>query len=363
MYLKKSGSMMGSENLKMLCIISELISFPFDEGLKNIAYQLMSSISKKRATKVITKKNNDTHDLCCDKVNLNKLFLNYGLSALLRKYKPGIILYIPEASCTLNSFIRARVLKVLFPGARIVMLAAQHRKFAYLSKVFLPFARPDLLFLFNDADKLCFENMGFSARLLPPAVDSLKFCQVEPVRKRDLRVKYDLPLDKTIVLHVGHIRPERNLECLLSAGDMQNIQLLIVGSTSMRIDEDLRRKLVSRGIIVLDRYLPDIHEIYQLSDVYVFPVLKYDAAIDIPLSILEALACNLPVVTTRFGSLPDYFREGGAFKYFDKGDELAEKIGSVVGAGSNLINNREMVKNFTWNKVADDLMDACEKMI
>ena len=74
-----------------------------------------------------------------------------------------------------------------------------------------------------------------------------------------------------------------------------------------------RRDLEAAGVRVLRENLPAIHELYQLADVYLFPVQRADAAMEIPLSVLEAMAVNLPIITTPFGRLTELFEGGRLF--------------------------------------------------
>ena len=50
-------------------------------------------------------------------------------------------------------------------------------------------------------------------------------------------------------------------------------------------------------------YIPEVEDIYRLSDLYLFLAESDTAAIEVPLSVLEAMACNLPVICTPFGGL------------------------------------------------------------
>ena len=75
-------------------------------------------------------------------------------------------------------------------------------------------------------------------------------------------------------------------------------------------------QLQKEGIIVYDHFIESIEEIYQLSDTYVFPVVDENASIGMPLSILEARACGIPVVSTDYGSVNYFFGDDfGAIKY------------------------------------------------
>ncbi len=238
------------------------------------------------------------------------------------------------------------------------MLATQHCEYNFLFKAFLSALSPDILFLLGEADKLFFEKKGMATRTLPPAVDNLRFCKVSPDQKKDLRRKYNIHGDKIVVLHVGHIRPARNLKCLVNIQKMSDTQVIIVGSTTTPRDKKLEQLLKESGITVFGEYLPGIEELYQLSDVYVFPVSRYNAAIDMPLSILEALSCNLPVITTRFGSLADYFTEDNAFKYFEKSEELEDLIRSVKDLDSSDIQNDKKIGKFSWDKFVAGILNT-----
>lgn len=345
---------------KKILLISEVISFPFDEGLKNIIYQLIKNFSVIGNILIVTKKGNNTDGLDVTKIKLNKLFLNNELRSLLESYSPNVILYIPEASCTFNSFIRAKILKLINRKSKVVMLAIQHREYSFLFRTLLHFVRPDLLILLGKADKLFFEKKQIKVKVLPPAVDNERFHKVGIETKTFLRKKYGIPTNKTIVSHVGHIKISRNIKCLIDVQKMDNIQVIIVGSTSTHADSDLKNLLENQGIIVINSYLPDIQEIYQISDIYVFPVLEKYAAIEMPLSILEAMACNLPVITTRFGALVEYFKEEAGFRYFNTTEELIELINNIEKFE---VNNDNKIKDFTWNKFVNETISTCRNLI
>jgi glycosyltransferase involved in cell wall biosynthesis len=102
------------------------------------------------------------------------------------------------------------------------------------------------------------------------------------------------------------------------------------------------------GIIVIDEYIGEVHELYQASDCYVFPVSSSTGAVEIPLSVIEACACNLPVLTTRFGALPETIREGNGFCFYDRVSEIHEKIAAIRDSKPE---TAAKVAEFTWEKV------------
>ena len=118
---------------------------------------------------------------------------------------------------------------------------------------------------------------------------------------------------------MGHLNEKRNLE-VLTPIQKSGIQVIVVTSTSSpkspSFNLDIKQKLQQEGIIVYDHFIERIEEIYQLSDTYVFPVIDENASIGMPLSILEARACGIPVVSTDYGSVNFFFgNDFGAIKY------------------------------------------------
>jgi glycosyltransferase involved in cell wall biosynthesis len=111
----------------------------------------------------------------------------------------------------------------------------------------------------------------------------------------------------------------------------------------------LAADLARAGVKVWREYIANIEEIYQLSDCYLFQVSSKTAAIELPLSVLEAMACNLPVITTRYGALGDLFSEGDGFLFAQDPEEMLERI-SLVREGISC-RTREMVEPYTWANV------------
>jgi len=346
---------------KKILFISEILSNPFDEGIKNVAFSLYRQFEIKKNSLSVTKIENDTGDLNIVKLRLNKLFLNYKLMEMIKKYSPDVILYLPEASFTVNSFIRARMLKLMSNMAKVVILGLQHRGYSSLISIIISnFLKPDLLLLSGKSDEDFFLKKGLKVKVLPPAVDTIKFCPTTLEEKMAIRAEYKIPNDKTIVLHVGHIKDERNIECLLEIQKINGVQVIIVGSTTTAVEETLKNRLEKEGIRVINEFIPDISKVYKMSDIYVFPVIKNTAAIEMPLSVLEAMSCNLPVISTRFGGLIDFFKEDEGFRYFQ---DTAELVRLVKNMPCTEIHNNKKVESFTWNRFADEVLTACEELI
>ena len=348
---------------KKILLISEALSAPFDEGVKNVVLSLHRHLEKKTGVFTVTNAENNTEDLKVVKIRLNKLFLNKKLWKFINSHSPDFILYFSASSCSFYSFVRAKVLKGMCKNAKVVLFGVQPRNYSPIQyNLIVRFFRPDLLLLLGKYNREFFIKKGLNVKVLPPAVDTFKFRQAIVEEKERIRGEYNIPNSKTVVLHVGHIRRTRNIECFLDIQKINNIQGIIVGSTTTEQDDDLKDMLIREGVIIIDRFIPDISSIYKMSDIYVFPVLQNNAAIEMPLSVFEAMSCNLPVLTTRFGGLADYFKEDVCYRYFNTTEELVDLINLSKNVDKSKINNDKKMGCFTWERFADETLSACEEL-
>jgi glycosyltransferase involved in cell wall biosynthesis len=247
------------------------------------------------------------------------------------------------------------MLKLSRPSARVVMVALQPRSYSWFSRQLIRFISPDIVFVQNELALKKLKGLGCQVRMLPSGVDLNKFVPASPERKAELRAKYGLDSKAFTTLHVGHMTKGRNIELLIQVRRL-GVQVVLVGSSLNHEDRGLlTARLRRNGVIVLDEYFPDIEELYQLSDCYLFPVFSSQACIGIPLSILEAMACNLPVVTVRYGNLPGLFEEGQGLVFADTPDELLSGINAVQR--SNGCRTREKVMPYSWQNVARRVME------
>ena len=341
------------------CIITEDMSPPLDEGIKNFAYSLLqawpSEIPVHGISALLGRRTNNTK---IAHLRANRLFLSYGLCEELRSHRPDLICYVPSASATLFSFIRSRLLKLYQPQARVVMISLQPRQYGWFARHLIRFLAPDVLFVQHKETAKQLIALGCHVQLIPSGVDLDKFTPVSPYRKVELRKKYGLEPDTYTVLHVGHIKRERNVQSLVHIRKKLAAQVILVGSSFPGQDKDLLNELQGQGITIFNQYQSNIEQLYQLSDCYVFPVVSEQACIGAPLSVLEAMACNLPVVTLRYGDLPAAFEDGDGLFYAEEPSELPEIVARTMY--TNGFNTREMVTPYSWQNVARLLLGQSE---
>ena len=243
------------------------------------------------------------------------------------------MVYVPTASLTLASGVRSRTLK-RYAGAPVALFATQGRRHRKPVQMAARFVAPDLCVAQSAATVEQARLLGWPAELLPPGVDLATFRPVSTDRKAILRRQFGLGEDEFVVLHVGHLNRGRGVADLLAVTDLA--RPVLACSTSTPQDAELAGELRTKGVSVFSDYIPKIADLYAAADAYLFPVPpdpEGPSSIDVPLSVLEAAACGLPVVTTRFGALPDLWPEaamegmnGGDLLYYDDIDGLRRAV-------------------------------------
>jgi glycosyltransferase involved in cell wall biosynthesis len=186
-------------------------------------------------------------------------------------------------------------------------------------------------------------------KIIATGVDLQKYSPVSKKVKESLREKHVFSAEKYLVLHVGHINRNRNAQIMGDIQDIDGVQTIVVGSTSYPEDKDLVKKLEKKGVIVITSYIENIEEIYQSADCYLFPVFSEGASTELPLSVFEAMACNLPVITTKFGGLPKLVKERDDFVYFDTMVHIKPKIKLIRQISSP--QTRNLVQRYSWENV------------
>jgi glycosyltransferase involved in cell wall biosynthesis len=135
-------------------------------------------------------------------------------------------------------------------------------------------------------------------RYIPNGVDVQRF---RPAMPRSRRHELGIGEDTLLFGYLGHLRPEKNLGLLLSAfrdARIANAKLIIVGDGVSRGElEALARELGVAAHVIFTGFHPDPVPWLAALDVFVMSSANEQA----PISLLEAMACGVPVVATAAG--------------------------------------------------------------
>ncbi len=317
--------------MKKVLLVTEVLNPPYDEGIKKTVYNLFLEFIKKYNLLVICREGFQKDNI--KTIHSNKLFFSASIKNQIKSFKPDTLLYFPYSSSTFASYLRFFILSRYNKNSRNVFFALQPKSLSAWQKVLVHFIKPQLALTPSPELHNFWNSLHIQNRLLPLLTDLKVFKPLyEDTIKKDLRIKYNLPANAFIISHMGHLNEGRNLKSLIPLQKSGN-QIVIVGSSSTPKDSigpaSLKESLVKEGIIILDAYIEHIEEIYQLSDLYIFPVITKTGSIGMPLSIMEARACGIPVLTTNFGSLKHFLSSDNGNIYYTDPDNFIESIQKI----------------------------------
>ena len=117
----------------------------------------------------------------------------------------------------------------------------------------------------------------------------------------------------------------------------------------------MRQQLLEKeNITLVEGFVPRIWELYQLADVYLFPVEYIKGCIDAPLSAMEAAACGIPVVTTAFGELKTLLGNEGFYLLDTKESPALNDL--LRKAARENRSPRKAILPYDWTAAAQSLL-------
>jgi glycosyltransferase involved in cell wall biosynthesis len=335
-----------------MIILSNCLTETVDEGCRKVACSLIGRVKKAEPnTTVITYQSGaglgDVH------LKINKWMLNGKLARLLRQKKEPL-LYVPAPAKMHAAAIRIFILS-LFARWGLQVILAMTFPVGKIDRLLLRWSGARIITLSRDAWEHYRQAIGDQAEYFKTGVDTTRFCPVDSRQKEALRKKYGIPPGKRVALHVGHLRTERNVQQLLKLDESWHAVLVVSTLTAAEQNETLRAQLESaENVTLIDWYLPNIEQLYQLADVYLFPVVQAHGCIDVPLSALEAAACGIPVVATAYGELKELIGKPG---FYGIDSFEPERLNAVMQvAASESTDPRQSVLEYDWKNAVQQAL-------
>ena len=175
--------------------------------------------------------------------------------------------------------------------------------------------------------------------LIPNSVDTSRFHPVSRQRKEELRRQLGLPLTHTIAIYTGRLVSYKGLPLLLAAWreigrKHQDVSLLLLGTGGLDIhncEAELRAYVNEHNLqqsVYLTGAVQNVPEYLQAADIFVFPT-ENDA---LPSSLIEAMACSLPVITTPVGAIKTIIVNGHNGLSIEPGNiqQLCEALETLI---------------------------------
>lgn len=296
--------------------------------------------------------------LAIDAANIRKP----GAFAQVRRFRPEVLHYLTGP--TSFSLITLRAHQAAL-GFRVPTVVTGLKPFlGPWGRRLLRLVRPDIFLAQSRRWVESFRQAGSEIVDFPNWIRPEKF-RPRSVTKEELRRKHGLPLDRELVLHVGHIKPNRNLECLIPAQQSGRFQCVVIGSQSLSEGGGYQAEMERAGLLIRVGYVPDIQEIYQACDHYVFtakampldrfPETRHSiGVIDFPLTILESMACGLKVAATRHDAVEHFLGQPPGLRFFDgSGPDCLRALDELVAEPP--VDTRVVALAYSLDRTLDQL--------
>ena len=168
--------------------------------------------------------------------------------------------------------------------------------------------------------------------LIPNGIPTDEYAP-DPDRRMQWRQAHGFEPDATVLTHIGRFAVQKNHALLIEAFARVHastpLYLLLVGSGEL--EHAVREQVAGLGLENRVRFLgirADVADILRASDVFVLSS-RWEGN---PMSVMEAMAAGLPVVSTAVGGVPELVREGetGLLVPSEDAEALAQAIQALV---------------------------------
>ncbi len=204
-------------------------------------------------------------------------------------------------------------------------------------------------------------------RILLPGVDTERFV---PGIKLAARQKFGISEDSFVVLTVRRLARRMGIDLLIQAAAIArqiipNLEVHIAGKGPMKTE--LVEKIVALGLqkcVKLIGFVPDedLADRYRSADVFALPTVSLEG---FGLVVLEALACNVPVIGTPVAAIPDVLRPFGEDLIMSDctPEAIAEGIIGRYNLRNTPFNSRKLIEaEYTWSRTADHIEEELKEI-
>ncbi|MDA3780733.1 MAG: glycosyltransferase family 4 protein, partial [Bacteroidales bacterium] len=197
---------------------------------------------------------------------------------------------------------------------------------------------------------------------------------IENLNENFLEKKYLNSNSQISLLYLARIEKTKGIYELINTYEIlknkyKNINLIIAGDG---LEEENIKHLVRKKNLKDIEFLGFVNDaskisVFRNSHIYVFP--SYSEGM--PTSVLEAMACGLPVITTAVGGLVDFFESNTHGFMLDtppNKNDFVKSIEILLNDKSlmfniSLNNHKYALNNFLASKIAKENINICKEVI
>jgi glycosyltransferase involved in cell wall biosynthesis len=198
------------------------------------------------------------------------------------------------------------------------------------------------------------------------AYDKDKFnSDISPEDVRRIKNKYAIVDD--YILYLGTLKPSKNIEGLIEAfASISGIKLVIAGKKGW-LFEPIFEKVKKLGLeerVIFTDFIPEEDKPALMAGAKVFCLPSFWEGFG--LDILNAMACGVPVVVSKIGSLPEVAGEAGIYidpKSTKSITQGIERVLSMDNLEYNKLRKKGLtqVQSFSWEKTTRETLKILEE--
>lgn len=170
---------------------------------------------------------------------------------------------------------------------------------------------------------------------IPNGIDTAAFAPATPAERRALRARLGLPEAARVFCYSGKLNRGKGLEFLVEAwrqlaAARPDPPLLVLvgggGQQALGCEAALRAQVARHGLaasVVFTGYVNNVADYLRAADGFLFP----SESEALPMALLEAMACGLPVLASPVGGIPEVVRDGIDGRLAPVGDAAAWQAG------------------------------------
>jgi len=197
----------------------------------------------------------------------------------------------------------------------------------------------DFIITYSDYAKEKLEKLGFkNVKRIYPGIDINLFSPAP--KKLELMKKFETTEDDFVINYTGEYVRLGNMDDIVSvfsdlAKENKNFKLHLAVRVKNRKDaskkEEVKKKFEEAGILDRVAFIDDgsyvMEDVFNLCDISIFPVRTMTGKFDIPLAVIEAMACGKPMIASNIERLRYFLNDNNSI-LINPGDReaLKEKI-------------------------------------
>ena len=370
--------------MKKVLLVTRPVAPPWNEASKNFAYYLARS-AKNFSFSLLTPGYVQELPESVNQIELytkNDLHLNWAQRLRLLKLAPVVKNFDIIHFMLTPSKLNALGFKLFLSGgkAKTVQTIATLREDLLVEKDFKKILFADLLITYSDYAKNKLESFGFNnVTRIYPGIDLEKF-QLS-IKDEEMLQELGLSPDDFVIIYPGeYVRLGATDDIVSSLPQIfekiPNAKFVFANRIKDPKDvikrDEVIEKLKAAGIldrVILSDTFTDMPKIYNIADVVVFPVRNMKGKFDVPLAVIEAMACEKPVVISDLPILREFSNDtnsviietGNTQQFVSKLTELSKNIylRDQIGKAAR----KYVEENFDINDVANKYEQIYNKLL